>query len=48
MTLQLQKLAHENDVKLFFFFIKLQQNLAYISNIAVAKLIKNKLILIQE
>ena len=49
MILQLQKLAHENDVKLFF-FIKLQQNLAYNYNIhvAVAKLIKSKLILIQE
>ena len=48
MILQLQKLAHENDVKLFF--IKLQQNLAYNYSIhvAVAKLIKSKLILIQE
>ena len=30
MTLQLQKLAHENGVKVNCFFIKLWQNLAYI------------------
>ena len=47
MTSPLQKLAHENEVKLFF-FIKLWQNLAHIYNIVLAKLIKSKVILIQE